>query len=231
MQVINGKFNSAEVFTDNVESGCQEQIRELLDQEAFKEARVRIMPDCHAGKGCVIGFTADLGDKVIPNVVGVDIGCGMYTVSLGKIDIDFERFDAVIREFIPYGREVHDGRIEKFPDIQEMKCYRYLKDSRKLERALGSLGGGNHFIELDRDDDGNIYLVIHSGSRNLGKQVAEFYRQRAIHLHAGYDELWKEQQRLIDEYKAAGRRTEIQSAIKALRKDFAEKEPDMPDEL
>ena len=231
MQIINGKYNSAKVFTDNMDDSCREQIGNLLDQEAFKDAKVRIMPDCHAGSGCVIGFTADLGDKVIPNVVGVDIGCGMHTVELGKVDIDFQRFDEVIRKYIPYGRNVHEGRIARFPQIRDMHCYRNLKDSRKLERALATLGGGNHFIELDRDDDGNVYLVIHSGSRSLGKQVAEFYQQTAIKLHSGWEEMWQEERRIIDEYKAAGRRTEIEGVIKALHREFKAKKTDLPNEL
>ena len=231
MQVISGKYNSAEIFTDHIEDTCREQVKTLLDQEAFQDAKIRIMPDCHAGAGCVIGFTADLGDKVIPNVVGVDIGCGMYTVMLGKVDIDFKRFDDVVRNFVPYGGNVHPGRLEHFPDIQTMKCYRQLRDTRKLERSLGTLGGGNHFIELDRDEDGNIYLVIHSGSRNLGKQVAEYYQELAIKLHTGWDELFREEQRIIREYKAAGRRTEIQGVLKELHREFKAKASDVPHEL
>jgi RNA-splicing ligase RtcB len=231
MKVINGKFNSAEVFTDNIEDSCTEQISQLLDQEAFKDAKVRIMPDCHAGAGCVIGFTADLGDKVIPNVVGVDIGCGMYTVDLGKVDIDFQKFDEIVRNNIPYGWNVHEGRIAKFPDIQQMRCYRNLRDSKKIERSLGTLGGGNHFIELDRDDDGNIYLVIHTGSRNLGTQVADHYQEDAVKLHSGWEEMWREQRRIIDEYKAAGRRNEIEGVLRQMRKDFKEKETDLPKDL
>ncbi len=231
MQILEGKYAWARIFTDNMEDACRDQILGLLDQEAFTDARVRIMPDCHAGKGCVIGFTADLGGKVIPNLVGVDIGCGMYTVELGKVDIDFARFDQVIRSCVPYGRSVHEGRIERFPAMQDMHCYRELKDTRRLERGLGTLGGGNHFIELDRDDDGNIYLVIHTGSRNLGKQTAELYQQTAVKLHSGWENFWQEKNRIIEEYKAAGRQKEIQGALKELKKNFQAAALDMPAEL
>ena len=231
MQIIRGKYNEAKVFTDNCEDSCRDQIRELLDQEPFHDAKVRIMPDCHAGKGCVIGFTADMHDKIIPNVVGVDIGCGMLTVELGRVDINFERLDAVIRQFVPFGREVHSGRLMHFPEMQEMNCYRNLKDSRKIERAIGSLGGGNHFIEIDADEDGNKYLVIHTGSRQLGKQVCEYYQGIALGLHTGQERLWEEEERIKKEYKAAGRRKEIQDVIKELHRNFHQTAPDLPPDL
>ncbi|MGN0362544.1 MAG: RtcB family protein, partial [Bilifractor sp.] len=163
-----------------------------LVENAIMNQGVRIMPDCHAGKGCVIGFTADMQDKIIPNVVGVDIGCGMLTVELGRIDIDFDRLDAVIRQYVPSGREVNSGRLMHFPEMQTMNCYRNLKDSRKIERAIGSLGGGNHFIEIDTDDDGNKYLVIHTGSHQMGKQVCEYYQAVALGLHTGKGRLWED---------------------------------------
>lgn len=145
-------------------------------QEAFKDCKVRIMPDVHAGKGCVIGFTADLGDKVIPNIVGVDIGCGMLTIELGKQEMDFEKLDQVIRKFIPSGWSVHEQKIAKFPKILDLKCFRELKNTNRFERSIGTLGGGNHFIEIGKDDSCAMYLIIHTGSRNLGKQVAEYYQ-------------------------------------------------------
>ena len=117
MKIVNGIYNEAKVFTDIVDEACVEQIKGLLDLEVFMDAQVRIMPDCHAGASCVIGFTADLGDKVIPNIVGVDIGCGMLTIELGNVDIDFERLDEIIREKIPYGRNVNEGRLMRFPKI------------------------------------------------------------------------------------------------------------------
>lgn len=234
---INGKFNSAVVYTDVIEDSAIEQIALLCSQSFAQGCKIRIMPDVHTGKGCVIGFTAsfdnadDLGDRIIPNIVGVDIGCGMLTVELGKTEIDLADFDEAVRKHIPSGKQVHEGRKVRFPAIQELFCYRELKDTRRLERSIGSLGGGNHFIEIDVDDDGNKYLVIHTGSRNLGKQVAEYYQSLAFDLRTGKDKLFERQQQIIDEYKAAGRRTEIQAAIKALHKSFEAIECDLPREL
>ena len=172
-------MSDLKVFTDNIEPEALNQIYTLVKQPAFKDCKVRIMPDVHAGAGCVIGFTADLGDKVIPNIVGVDIGCGMLTIELGKIDIDFQFLDNIIRNKIPSGRNTHDSRMVRFDDLQKLYCYRELKDSKHLERSIGTLGGGNHFIEIDLDNEGTKYLVIHTGSRNLGKQVAEYYQKLA----------------------------------------------------
>lgn len=208
------------IFTDNIEPDAVDQIYTLVKQPAFKDCKVRIMPDVHAGKGCVIGFTADLGDKVIPNIVGVDIGCGMLTVYLGAVDIDLEALDKAIRKRVPSGRNVHDGRAVRFPEIQDLYCYRELKDTKRLERSIGTLGGGNHFIEIDVDPEGNKYLVIHSGSRNLGKQVAEHYQNLAVEIMSGKDKLYEMQEALIAEYKSAGRRSEIQKAIKELHRRF-----------
>lgn len=219
------------IFTNNIEQEAVDQINTLLDQPAFADCKVRIMPDVHAGAGCVIGFTANLGDKVIPNIVGVDIGCGMLTVKLGKIDIDYEKLDAAIRKRVPCGRNVHEGRQVVFPALQNLRCYRELKDARRLERSIGTLGGGNHFIEIDEGSDGTKYLVIHSGSRNLGKQVADYYQKLAVELMEGKDELFAEQGRIINEYKAQGRRTEIQTAIKELHRNFKAKQLDIPKDL
>ena len=126
MKIVKGNYNEAKIFTEVVDEVCVEQIKGLLDLEVFKVAQVRIMPDCHAGASCVIGFTADLGDKVIPNIVGVDIGCGMLTVELGNIELDFDKLDEVIRQKVPYGRNVNEGTLMRFPKIQEMYCYRSL---------------------------------------------------------------------------------------------------------
>ena len=166
-------MSNLKIFTDNIEAEALNQIYTLIKQPAFKDCKVRIMPDVHAGAGCVIGFTADLGDKVIPNIVGVDIGCGMRVVELGKIDIDFKKLDTVIRMKIPSGMNVHSDSDIWFNRLHELHCYNRLRQVERLQNSVGTLGGGNHFIEIDTDGDGCKYLVIHSGSRNLGKQVAE----------------------------------------------------------
>lgn len=225
-------MKNLKIFTNNIEQEAIDQINTLLNQPAFENCKVRIMPDVHAGAGCVIGFTADLGDKVIPNIVGVDIGCGMLTVKLHETEIDFEKLDKVIREKVPCGRNVHEFRAPGgYPDIQNLYCYRNLKDTKYLERSLGTLGGGNHFIEVDVDDEGNYYLIIHTGSRNLGKQVADYYQNLAVELMSGKDELYAKQAKLIEEYKAQGRRKEIQAAIKELHRQFNPNPLNIPKEL
>lgn len=139
---LKGKYNTAKIFTDNVEDSAKEQIIQLLNQDFIKNGKVRVMADVHVGAGCVIGFTADLGDKVIPNLVGVDIGCGMILVKLGQIDMNLENLDSIIHKYIPSGYNVHEGRIVKFPKLQELYCYRNLKDTKRIERSIGTLGGG-----------------------------------------------------------------------------------------
>ena len=209
------------IFTKNIEEKAINQINELLKQETFKNSKVRIMPDVHAGKGCVIGFTGNLGEKVIPNIVGVDIGCGMLCVELGNIDLDLEKLDKIIRQYVPSGMNVHDERKYKFLELQDLKCYRELKDTKRLERSIGTLGGGNHFIEIDIDEDNNKYLVIHTGSRNLGKQVAEYYQELANQLcNYNIGEYKEKQQELIKTYKEQGRKQEIQSALMKLKEKY-----------
>ncbi|MDE5985445.1 MAG: RtcB family protein, partial [Eubacterium sp.] len=176
---IKEAFADAVIYAQTVEQSAIEQIEVLCSQEFAKGAKIRIMPDVHTGAGCVIGFTANLGDMVIPNIVGVDIGCGMLCVKLGDIDIDFNELDAVIRKYVPSGMDVHEGRIMRFEPFQNLHCYRSLKHTKRIERSIGTLGGGNHFIEIDTDETGCKYLVIHTGSRNLGKQVAELYQGMA----------------------------------------------------
>lgn len=170
---IKGKVNTALCYAKVVEDEAVEQIRKMCDCECTRGSRIRIMPDVHAGKGCTIGTTMTITDKAVPNVVGVDIGCGMYTVNLGRGDIDFEKMDAAAH-FVPSGKHVWEGRQERF-DLLQLRCYRSLKDAKRLERSIGTLGGGNHFIEIDRDGEGAFYLVIHSGSRHLGVEVTEYY--------------------------------------------------------
>lgn len=226
---IVGKFNTAICYTDTLEDTAYAQIQSVCNENAFKDSKIRIMPDVHAGKGCTIGTTMTIIDKVVPNMVGVDIGCGMYTVVLGKVDIDFEKFDEAAH-FIPCGRNVWEGRQERF-DLSVLKCYRNLKDTKRLERSLGTLGGGNHFIEIDVDENGNKYIVIHSGSRNLGTQVAEFYQKIAVDLNLGKEDYYKQRDEIIRTYKEQGRRSEIQATLKALEKEFEAKVPSMPREL
>ena len=224
-------MKNLKIFTENIEQEAIDQINTLLDQPAFADCKVRIMPDVHAGAGCVIGFTANLGDKVIPNIVGVDIGCGMLTVNLSKIDIDYEKLDAAIRKRVPCGYNIHEGRLIRYNRLLELRCYRDLKDTRRFERSIGTLGGGNHFIEIDEGSDGTKYLVIHSGSRNLGKQVADYYQNLAVELMQGKDELYSKQEQLIADYKAQGRKSEIQAAIKELHRTWEAKSLDIPKDL
>jgi RNA-splicing ligase RtcB len=185
------------------------------------------MPDVHAGAGCTIGTTMTVVDKAVPNIVGVDIGCGMYTVNLGKSTLDFEKLDEATH-YIPSGMNVWEGRQERF-DLQELRCYRSLRDTKRLERSLGTLGGGNHFIEVDEAADGTKYLVIHSGSRNLGKQVAELYQRLAIELNKGKETYLKQRDEIIRTLKEQGRRKEIQAALEQIYWD--KKESTMPEDL
>lgn len=228
---IKGKYSTAKIYTDVIEDTALVQIRELCDQEFCKDSKVRIMPDVHTGAGCVIGFTANLGEMVIPNIVGVDIGCGMLTVELGNTEFDYQTLDDIIREFVPSGKNVHDGRIVRYPVLLELSCFRELKEAKRIERSIGTLGGGNHFIEIDVDDEGNKYLVIHTGSRNLGKQVADYYQNLAVDILSGKDKLFEAQEQMIAEYKAKGRKSELQNAIKELKKSFEAKEPSIPKPL
>lgn len=224
---IKGKVNTAICYAKVVEDEAIEQIRRMCDYDFTENSKIRIMPDVHAGKGCTIGTTMTVTDKVVPNIVGVDIGCGMYTVNLGKGDIDFEKLDEAAH-FVPSGMNIWEGRQEKF-DLQELRCYRSLKNTKWLERSLGTLGGGNHFIEVDKASDGTNYLVIHTGSRNLGKQVAEIYQQLAIDLNKGKETYFQQRDEIIRTYKEQGRRKEIQKALKTIS--WNERETTMPEDL
>ena len=224
-------MKNLKIFTDNVEQEAIEQINLLLEQEPFKDCKVRIMPDVHAGKGCVIGFTADLGDKVIPNIVGVDIGCGMLCVELGKIELNLEKLDKIINEYIPAGRNIREQKLVDFEKINNLYCLRELKETKKFNRAIGTLGGGNHFIEIDIDDENNKYLVIHTGSRNLGKQVADYYQDLAIQLCSGKEDMFKRKEEIIKIYKEQGKKSEIEKALKELEKEYKQSKPNLPNEL
>ena len=224
---IKGKLNTAICYAKVVEDEAIEQIRRMCDYEFTENSKIRIMPDVHAGKGCTIGTTMTVTDKAVPNIVGVDIGCGMYTVNIGKGDIDFEKLDEAAH-YVPSGTNVWEGRQEKF-DLEALRCYRSLKDTKRLERSLGTLGGGNHFIEVDRASDGTNYLVIHTGSRNLGKQVAELYQQLAIDLNKGKETYFQQRDEIIRIYKEQGKRKEIQNALKQIA--WSEKESTMPEDL
>lgn len=245
MKTIEGY--DVKIFTDNIEENALAQIRTLLSLDVFADKKIRIMPDVHAGAGCVIGFTGDLGDKVIPNIVGVDIGCGMRVLKLGKMDrIDYHAFHEHIRNHVPSGKIVREDKFGFKPLIgeeidlyreakqflAELYCYRQLKDSGRIKKAIGTLGGGNHFIELDNDEEGNVYLVIHTGSRNLGKQVAEIYQARAIsHLTEGADEFEETLRQTIEAYKVAGRRSELQGLVAQMKKSRQKASPSLPADL
>ena len=227
MLEIKGKVNTAICYAKVIEDEAIEQIRRMCDYPMTEGSLIRIMPDVHAGKGCTIGTTMTITDKAVPNVVGVDIGCGMYTLRLAQREIDMEKLDEAAH-YIPSGKHVWEGRQERF-DLTELRCYRALKDTRWLECSLGTLGGGNHFIEIDAAADGTKYLVVHSGSRNLGKQVAEYYQKLAIDLNKGKEEYFARRDALIAELKAAGRRKEIQKALKELH--WSSHEATIPEDL
>lgn len=226
---IKGNVATAVCYAATVEDEAIEQIRRMCDYELTRGSRVRIMPDVHAGKGCTIGTTMTIRDRACPNIVGVDIGCGMLTMKLAQTNVDFAAVDEAAH-FIPSGMNVWQGRVEHF-DLTALRCYRSLKDARRLERSLGTLGGGNHFIEIDRAADGTLYLVIHSGSRNLGKQVAEHYQKLAVDLHMGREEYFKKRDEIIRTYKQQGRRAEIQAALRALERETKTHRLTVPEDL
>lgn len=224
MVLVQGAYNTAVCYTPELEEAARQQIQAVCDRPEFAGCKIRIMPDVHAGKGCTIGTTMTIQDKIVPGMVGVDIGCGMETVALAEREIDFDRLDALIREEIPCGREIRDmphdlnGEI----DLTQLRCARQVNLSRAM-RSIGSLGGGNHFIEIDRAEDGRLYLVVHSGSRHLGTEVANFYQdegRRALWGGAHY-----QIQEAVHRLKAEGRFQEIQTTILALKKEHELKFP------
>lgn len=212
MLELKGKYNTAKVFTDNVDEKAIEQVIEMLNEEFTVGSNIRIMPDTHAGAGCVIGTTMTIKDKVVPNLVGVDIGCGMTTTILGDLDIDFKELDTFIRNNIPHGFNVHNEE-KQFPLLDELKCKSKVDMSRAL-KSIGTLGGGNHFIEVNVDSKGTKYLVIHSGSRYLGLQVAKYYQELAYNKLSDNVE---DKEALIQKLKAEGREKEIQKELKKIK--------------
>lgn len=216
---INGKYNSAKVFTDVVEDSAIAQVKELCDQEFVRNEKIRIMPDAHAGAGCVIGTTMTITDKIVPNLVGVDIGCGMETVRIKGRHIELMQLDKLIYHTIPSGFDIRDTahRYAEQIDLTELKCAKYVNLDR-AEKSLGTLGGGNHFIEADKDDDNNIYIVVHSGSRHLGVEVAKYYQEMGYkQLVSEYVTNKDDENKLIEELKAQGRQQDIQNEIIKLR--------------
>lgn len=221
---VKGKYASAIVYTDIADQNSVSQVLELCNQEIAKGQKIRMMPDIHAGAGCTIGTTMTLGDKIIPNLVGVDIGCGMLVSVLREKEVDLEKLDGVIHQYVPAGfsvREtVHD--FAKNTHIHGLRCVSRVNINR-AEKSIGTLGGGNHFIELNRDDDNTLYLVIHSGSRHLGVEIATYYQELA------YEELCscpKEKvNALIARLKSEGRQREIESELKKLKDNLQTKIP------
>ena len=216
MITIQGLYNTAVCYTPALEDLAAKQIKAVCDQAEFAGCKIRVMPDVHAGKGCTIGTTMTIRDKIVPGMVGVDIGCGMETVELAESEIDFAKLDALIRKEIPYGREVRDTlhALNAEIDLTQLRCADQVNLNRAMS-SIGTLGGGNHFIEVDRSEDGRLFLIVHSGSRHLGTEVAEYYQnegRRALWGGANY-----QIQEVIAQLKAEGRFKEIQKTISALR--------------
>ncbi len=213
---LKGKYNEAKIFTDVVDEASISQVLLLLNQEFVSGSRIRLMPDIHAGSGCTIGTTMTITDKIVPNLVGVDIGCGMEVIRVKEKHIELQKLDKLIYEKIPSGFNIREKAHRYFKDInlEDLYCYKQI-DMRRAEKSLGTLGGGNHFIEANKDDEGNIYMVVHSGSRHLGLEVANYYQEE------GYKELNGSAQRDVDnlimDLKSQGRHKEIQKSIAALK--------------
>ena len=221
--IIKGDFNEAEVFTENIDKETISQIKQLLDQEFVKNSNIRVMPDCHKGAGCVIGTTMTIKDKIVPNLVGVDIGCGVLCVELSDIKLDLEKIDDFIKNKIPHGFKINNKAVVDYLDeISKVRCIDKIpKKIEEFNRALGSLGGGNHFIEIDKDENDNKYLVIHSGSRNLGLQVANYYQNVGYEsLNYISDEYEIKAKELIESYKSSGKKKKIEKDLKTLKESF-----------
>ena len=220
---IKGKYETAKIFTDDIEPEAITQILEVLNQPFAAGSHARFMPDVHAGKGCTVGTTMHITDCACPNLVGVDIGCGMFVVELENRIDDFERLDKIIHEKVPSGMSVHENAVADF-DLSSLRCFRDLNRPDYLVQSIGSIGGGNHFIEIDEDEAGRHYLVIHSGSRNLGKQVCEIYMEKAEKkLAYGQDQLNLASRQLIEQLKQEKREREISAELAKLKALFREK--------
>ena len=218
--IINSKGVETKIFAETFEYDAFEQIKKLANFEPYLDSKIRIMPDAHAGKGCTVGTTMTIKDKVTPNIVGVDIGCGMLTIKLKNNEIDLEKLDSVIRNKVPSGFSVYEKAKYKF-DFEKLKC----KDKVDLGRALlsiGSLGGGNHFIELAESvSTGYLYLIIHSGSRKLGGDVCKYYQDLAFQ---NANEMKKVKDNLIADLKRKGKEKNIQEELKKIQKPSVDKD-------
>ena len=228
---IDGKYNSAHVYASQLDDVTIGQITNLCNQEWLQDSHIAVMADAHAGKGCTVGTTITLHGKVSPNLVGVDIGCGMLVVNLGKTPIDLESLDKAITQNVPSGFSVHNQPQMKLEAVKQLRAYDFIKKPQHITQSLGTLGGGNHFIEVDRAGDGTHYLVIHSGSRNLGKQIADHYQDLAIQkLQSQRFDISHKRRELIEDYKSQGRQSDIPQALEALnyhRETLSREEKDM----
>ena len=228
---IKGSIGSAKCYAKTIEQAAIDQIKRMCDYKLTEGSNICIMPDVHAGAGCTIGTTMTITDKVCPNIVGVDIGCGMLTIWLDKKadELDLVKIDEAAH-YIPSGMNVWEECDNRF-DLSKLRCLKKLHDVDRLERSLGTLGGGNLFIEVDKDDAGFAYLVIHSGSRNLGKQVADIYQKIAIGLHDGRQKIAEEKREVIRSLKEAGRASEIQAAIKEIDRKYKDCGMGVPEDI
>lgn len=213
---LKGKYNEAKIFTDVVDEAAISQVLLLLNQEFITGCKIRLMPDIHAGAGCTIGTTMTISDKIVPNLVGVDIGCGMETVLIKEKHIELQKLDKLIYEKIPSGFNVRNEKHRYFDNInlEDLYCYKKINHDR-AEKSLGTLGGGNHFIEADKDEEGNIYIVVHSGSRHLGLEVANYYQEEGYKVLNGSTK--QDIAVLVSELKSQGKEKEIQKSIAALK--------------
>lgn len=218
--IINSKGQETKIFAKTFEYDAYEQIKKLANFEPYLDSKIRIMPDAHAGKGCTVGTTMTITDAVTPNIVGVDIGCGMLTVMLKDKDVDLKRLDEVVNSKVPSGFNVHDKPKAKF-DFEKLRCKNHVDLGRALV-SLGSLGGGNHFIELAKSEEtGKLALIIHSGSRKLGGDVCKYYQDLAFQ---NANEMGKVKQKLVEELKRQGRQKDIEAELKKIQKPAVDKD-------